>query len=174
MLTFELPRLSSNFLGLCTIPTEVSEMKKIGELLVSWVMFVHGDGGLTENYPWLSVTVNLARFWTTSGYFGPFWGILGHFGVFWATLGYFGPLWGILGHFGVFWATLGYFGPLWGILGHFGVFWATLGYFGPLRGILGHFGVFWATRWGILGHNPINNNNNDDKNIQQQGCVHIP
>ena len=105
MLTFELPRLSSNFLGLCTIPTEVSEMKKIGELLVSWVMFVHGDGGLTENYPWLSVTVNLARFWATSGYFGPFWGILGHFGVFWATSGYFGPLWGILGH------QVGYFGP---------------------------------------------------------------
>ena len=57
---------------------------------------------------------------------------------FWATSGYFGPLWGILGHFGVFWATLGYFGPLWGILGHFGVFWATLGYFGPPGG------VFWA------------------------------
>ena len=124
MLTFELPRLSSNFLGLCTIPTEVSEMKKIGELLVSWVMFVHGDGGLTENYPWLSVS--------------KFGQVLGHFGVFWAILGYFGPLWGILGHFGVFWATLGYFGPLWGILGHFGVFWATSGYFGPLWGILGH------------------------------------
>ena len=63
---------------------------------------------------------------------------------------YFGPLWGILGHFGVFWATLGYFGPLWGILGHFGVFWATSGYFGPLWGILGHL----QKKCGILGHCP--------------------
>ena len=62
------------------------------------------------------------------------------FGIFWTTLGYFGPLWGILGHFGVFWATLGYFGPLRGILGHFGVFWATLGYFGPFAKKVGYFG----------------------------------
>ena len=53
---------------------------------------------------------------------GPFWAMLGHFGLCWARVGtILGLSWAILGYVGTFWAMLE---PYWA---HLGPFWALFG-----------------------------------------------